>query len=89
MSVKIQPLTDYVVVKKEEAESKTAGGILLPDSAREKPVFATVVAVGKDVQDVKVGDRIIYKNEYEATAVKDGVDEYNIIFKKNIIATIK
>jgi chaperonin GroES len=89
MSVKIQPLADYVVAKKEEEISKTASGILLPDSAKEKPIFAKVVAVGKDVEGIKVGDQIIYKNEYETTTVKDGSQEYTIVFKKNIIAIVK
>ena len=89
MSVKIHPLADYVVAKKKEAESKTVSGIILPDSAKEMPVFANVIAVGKAVDGLKVGDQIIYKNEYEATTVKDGSEEYKIIFKDNIVALVK
>jgi chaperonin GroES len=89
MSVNILPLADYVVAKKEEAQTKTVSGIILPDSAQEKPVFAIVVAVGKGVDGIKVGDKIVYKNEYEATSIKEGDEEYKIVFKKNIVATIK
>ncbi len=89
MNIPIQPQADYVVATSEEAQSKTASGIYLPDSAAEKPKTAKVVAIGSGVDEVKVGDRIIYKNEYEATVVKHGGVEYSLIYKKNIIATVK
>lgn len=89
MAVNIKPMADYVVVKADEAEAKTASGIYLPDQAKEKPKSATVVAVGKDVSEVKVGDKVIYKNEYEATEVKSGKEEYAVVYKKNIIAIVK
>jgi len=89
MSVKVQPLADYVVAQAEEAQTKTASGLYLPGGATEKPKVARVVAVGKDVEDVKVGDRILYKNEYESTNVKVDGDEFIIIYKKNIVATVK
>lgn len=89
MGINIQPLAGYLVVQAEEAETKTASGILLPDQAKEKPKTAKVLAVGKDVDDIKPGDRIIYKNEYEATTVKQGGQEYILVFFKNVIATVK
>lgn len=89
MAVPIQPMDDYVVVQAEERQEKTASGLYLPDSAKEKPKSAVVVAVGSDVSNVKIGDRVIYQNDFEATNVKFGADEYTIVFKKNIIATIK
>ncbi len=89
MNVPITPLADYVVAVAEEAESKTASGILLPEAAKEKPKSVKVVAVGAGVDGVKVGDRILYKNTYEATDVKVGKDDYVIIYKQNIIATVK
>ena len=89
MGVPIQPMADYVVVVAEEAETKTASGLYLPDSAQEKSKVAKVVAVGKGIEDVKVGNKILYKNEYEATNVKIGKDEYVLVFWKNIIATVK
>lgn len=89
MAIPIQPMEEYVVVQTEEATNKTASGLFLPDSAKEKPKTAKVVAVGKDVHQVKVGDRVIYKNEYEATTVKVNKDDYTLVYKKNIIATVK
>ena len=88
MSVKVQPLAGYVVAQAEEAQTKTASGLYLPGGAAEKPKVAKVVAVGKDVADVKVSDRILYKNEYEATTVKVDGESYIIIYEKNIIATV-
>jgi chaperonin GroES len=89
MAVPIQPMAEYVVAQAEEAASKTASGLYLPEKAQEKPKTAKVVAVGADVDNVKVGERVIYKNEYEATKLDIGKEEYIVIFKKNIIATVK
>jgi len=88
MSAPLQPLGDYVVAQAEEAESKTASGLYLPGGAQEKPKTAKVVAVGANVKAVKVGDKIIYKNEYEATNVKVNGEEYAIVYEKNIVATV-
>ncbi len=89
MSVPIQPMAEYVVVQAEQASNKTASGLYLPDSATEKPKVAKVVAVGPEVDGVKVGDKVIYKNEYEATTVKIASEEFTLVYKKNIIATVK
>ncbi|HVX24583.1 MAG TPA: co-chaperone GroES [Candidatus Saccharimonadales bacterium] len=89
MSTPLQPLGDYLVATQEEAETKTASGLYLPDQAQEKPKTAKVMAVGKNVTDVKVGDRIIYKNDYETTTVKIASQEYIVIYMKNVIATVK
>jgi chaperonin GroES len=89
MSLNIQPMADYIVVQSEEAATKTASGLYLPSNAQEKSKIAKVVAVGKGVDGVKVSDRVIYKNEYEATNVKMGKEEYILVFWKNIIATVK
>jgi chaperonin GroES len=68
--VSIQPLADRVLVKAAEAETKTAGGIIIPDSAKEKPQRGTVVAAGPGKKDepttVKVGDTILY-GKYSGT----------------------
>lgn len=88
MSVKIQPLADYVVAQQEEAETKTASGLYLPEKAQEKPKVAKVVAVGKKVQEIKTGDRIVYKS-YSTTEVKVGSDEYMLIKEEDILATVK
>lgn len=89
MATPIQPMDEYVVVQAEEAKTTTASGLYIPDSAQEKPKTAKVVAIGADIKNIKVGDNVIYKNEYEATNVKVGKDEYTIVYKKNIIATVK
>ena len=89
MSVPLTPMAEYVVVQAEEAAKKTASGLYLPDSATEKPKTALVVAVGEGVPVVKVGDKVIYKNEYEATTVKIDGQEFVIVYFKNIIATTK
>ena len=88
MSAPLQPLGDYVVAVGEEAETKTASGLYLPDKAQEKPKTAKVVAVGKAVGQVKVGDRIVYKS-YSTTEVKVGSEEYILVKEEDILATVK
>lgn len=89
MSINVNPMADYIVVQALEAKSKTKSGFYLPDSAKETPKTAKVVAVGSAVKDVKVGDQVIYKNEYEATSVKHNSEDYTVINKSNVIATVK
>lgn len=88
MSTKIQPLADYVVAVGEEAQTKTASGLYLPGNAAEKPKVAKVEAAGKDVKQVKTGDRILYKS-YSPTEVKVDSTEYLLIKEEDILATIK
>lgn len=88
MSVKIQPLADYVVAVPEAAETKTASGIYLPEQATEKPKTAKVVAAGKKVEAVKVDDRILYKS-YSTTDVKVDGQEYILVKEEDILATVK
>lgn len=85
MSTPLKPLGDRIVAVVEAPKSKTASGFYLPDSAKEKAALVKVVAVGKDVKEVKVGERIIYK-EYTATEVKvDGVD-YLLVREEDVLA---
>jgi chaperonin GroES len=88
MSVPIQPLADYVVAQQEEATNKTASGLYLPDNAQEKPKVAKVLAVGKEVKQVKTGDRIIYKS-YSTTDVKIGAEDYILVKEEDVLATVK
>ena len=88
MSTPLQPLGDYVVAQAEEAETKTASGLYLPDKAQEKPKTAKVVAVAKEVKQVKVGDRIVYKS-YSTTDVKVGKEEYILVKEEDVLATVK
>ena len=89
MSVKvnIKPLADYVVVQQEQAETKTASGLYLPTQAQEKPKVAKVIAVGKEVKEVKVGDRVVYGGYSNVEVKQDGKD-YIVIKEENIYATV-
>jgi chaperonin GroES len=87
MSVKVQPLADYVVAQSEEAQTKTASGLYLPGGSAEKPKVAKVIAVGKEAKQVKVGDRIIYKS-YSQTEVKVDGTEYLLMKEEDILATV-
>jgi chaperonin GroES len=94
--MKLKPLEDRVVLKQQEAEEKTQSGIILPDSAKEKPQAAVVVAVGpgriedghKVEMQVKEGDKVIY-SKYSGTEVKYDGEEYIIVAQKDIIAIVE
>ena len=88
MAVSIQPLAGYVVAHAEAAETKTASGLLLTQTAQEKPQTAVIVATGKDVKEVKAGDRILYKT-YSATDVKFGTEDYLLIKEEDILGIVK
>ena len=88
--MKVKPLADRVLVKLEKNEAKTAGGIIIPDTAQEKTQQGTVVEVGddKDVIKVKAGQKIMY-DKYAGTQVKvDGI-EYLILKMSDILAVIE
>ena len=87
MSSPITPLGDRVVAVREQAAEKTASGLYLPDQAKEKPVLAKVVAVGKDVKTVKKNDKILYK-EYSTTEIKIDGTEYLIVKEEDILGTV-
>ena len=95
--VNIKPLDDRVLVQQSEAEEKTAGGIVLPDTAKEKPQRGKVVAVGpgklldsgaRAKPDVKVGDSVYY-GRYTGTEVKVGGVEYVIVKESDILAKVE
>ena len=92
MSLGIKPLGDRVVIKKLEAEEKTARGIVLPGQAKERPQVAEVVAVGPGTEDVemivKIGDNVIF-SQYAGTEVKYDGEEYTILSQKDILATVE
>ena len=83
----LNPLADWVVAEQEEAVTKTASGLYLPDKAAEKPKIAKVSKVGKNVKNVKAGDRIVYKS-YSTTEVKVGNKEYILVKEEDILATV-
>ena len=91
MALKIQPLSDRVLVAPQEAETKTSSGIYIPDSANEKPQQGKIVAVGKGNKDhdmtVKVGDTVLY-GKYSGSELKfEGID-YLIMREEDILAII-
>lgn len=94
--INLKPLADRVVVKKVEAEEKTAGGIVLPDTAKEKPQQGEVLAVGPGRLDDKgarmpmelsVGDRVLFA-KYSGTEVKIEGVEYLILAERDILAVV-
>jgi chaperonin GroES len=95
--MKIRPLHDRVIVKRMEGEEKTKGGIIIPDTAKEKPVEGKVIAVGsgkvlengkKAPLQVKEGDRILF-GKYSGTEVKIDGEEHLIMREDDIIAIVE
>ncbi len=97
MALSIRPLHDRVVVKRLEAEEEVRGGIIIPDTAKEKPQQGEVVAVGNGKildngtrleMDVKVGDRVLF-GKYSGTEVKIDGEEYLILREDEILGVIE
>lgn len=84
----LQPLADRIVMEQLDAEEKTASGIVLPDSAKEKPKMAKVLAVGKEVKEVKAGDTVLYKS-YGPDDVKVEGKDYLIAKEEDLLAVVK
>jgi chaperonin GroES len=91
MKVKIKPLADRVLVAPAEAEQKTAGGIIIPDTAKEKPQKGTVIAVGPGKKDepitVKAGDTVLY-GKYSGTELQLEGENFLIMKESDIYAVI-
>ncbi len=92
----VKPLGDRVFIKISASEEKTAGGILLPDSAKEKPQIGEIVQVGdgkrnedgsRQALDVEVGNKVLY-SKYAGTDIKLGDDEYVLLSEKDILAVV-
>ncbi len=95
--MKIRPLQDRVIVKRLEEEQKTKGGIIIPDTAKEKPIEGKVIAVGKGKVaddgkliklDVKEGDKVLF-SKYGGTEVKIDGQEYLIMREDDILGVIE
>jgi chaperonin GroES len=95
--VNIRPLHDRVVVKREAEERKSAGGIVIPDTASEKPTFGKVIAVGKgkilengetSTLDVKVGDRVLF-GKYSGTEVKVDHQDLVVMREDDVMAIVE
>jgi chaperonin GroES len=92
----VKPLGDRVFVKISDSEEKTPGGILLPDTAKEKPQVGEIVAAGpgrrnddgsRSEMEVKVGDKVLY-SKYAGTDIKLGGEEYVLLAEKDILAIV-
>ena len=98
MSVNIKPLEDRIVVKALEAEQTTASGLVIPDTAKEKPQEGEVIAVGpgrfnedgdeRIPMDISVGDKVIY-SKYGGTEVKYSGEDYLILGARDVLAVIE
>ena len=90
--INITPLADRVIIQQAEAETTTASGIIIPDTAQEKPQEGTVIAVGKGTKDnpmtVKIGNKILY-GKYAGTELKYNGSDYMIMKESDILAIIK
>jgi chaperonin GroES len=95
VSVALKPLEDRIIIKQVDAEETTASGLVIPDSAKEKPQEGEVIAVGPGTRDgekripldIKVGDRVIY-SKYGGTEVKYGGEEYLILGARDVLAIV-
>lgn len=92
----VKPLSDRILVKVSDADDKTAGGILLPDTAKEKPQVGEVVQVGPgkrsddgsvQTMEVKIGDKVLY-SKYAGTDIKLGTDGYVLLRETDVLATL-
>jgi chaperonin GroES len=90
-NLNLKPLADRVIVEAAAAEEKTASGIIIPDTAKEKPMQGTVVAVGGGKKDepmtVKVGDKVLY-GKYAGTEITHNGTEYLIMRESDIFAVV-
>ncbi|MDR3249171.1 MAG: co-chaperone GroES [Treponema sp.] len=88
--MKVKPLADRVIVKLEKSETKSAGGIIIPDTAQEKTQSGVVVAIGDDKEVIKVkpGDKILY-DKYAGTQIKIDGDDHLVIKMQDILAIVE
>ena len=92
MSINVKPLADRVIIEPSPAEEKTAGGIIIPDTAKEKPKKGKIIAAGNGKKDepltVKAGDTVLY-GQYSGTEIKIEGDDYLIMRESDIFAIVK
>jgi len=89
MSSPVKPLAKYVFVKPNDVEARTASGILLPEKAKDKPKTAKVIAVGDKIDSLKVGDNVIFKDDYGNVSFPIDKVEYTIIHIDSIVAKVE
>ena len=94
--MKFRPLHDKILAKRIEQEEKSAGGIIIPDSAKEKPIQAEIIAIGSGTRDetgkvtpldVKVGDRVLFA-KWSGTDVKIGMDDMLILKESDVLGVL-
>jgi chaperonin GroES len=83
----IKPLGDRVIIKRAEEEKTTAGGIIIPDSASEKPSKGEVLAVGSKCEEVSVGNNVFFES-YATKEISDGDNKYLVVKEEDITAVI-
>ena len=92
MSINVKPLADRVIIEPATAEEKTAGGIIIPDTAKEKPKKGKIIAAGNGKKDepltVKAGDTVLY-GQYSGTEIKIDGGDYLIMRESDIFAIVK
>ncbi len=92
MSINVKPLADRVIIEPATAEEKTAGGIIIPDTAKEKPKKGKIIAAGNGKKDepltVKAGDTVLY-GQYSGTEIKIDGSDYLIMRESDIFAIVK
>lgn len=89
--MKIKPLDDRVLIQLVESEEKTEGGIIIPDTAKEKPVMGKVIEVGTDEdlrELIKAGDKVVF-SKYGGDDISIGTEEYKIIPRADILAIVE
>ncbi|RJO72614.1 MAG: co-chaperone GroES [Myxococcales bacterium] len=95
--MKLRPLNDRIIVKRLEEEERTAGGLIIPDSAKEKPIQGKVLAIGKGrlledgnrvAMDVKIGDVVLF-GKYGGTEVKHKEEELLILREDDVLAIVE
>lgn len=84
----LRPLGERVIIKRFEAEEKTASGIVIPSQAKEKPLMAEVVAVSNEVKDLKKGDKVLFK-KYSGNEVKVDEEDLIVIAAEDILAVFE
>lgn len=91
----LKPIGDKIIIKKYEAEEKTVGGIVLPDSAKEAPQFAEVISIGPDIlndekkkDQISVGDKVVY-SKYAGTDIEVDDEEFTICKLTDLLAIVE
>jgi len=83
----IKPLGERVLLKQQESEEKTAGGLYIPDNAKEKPQEAEVIAVGEEVKEISAGDKVLY-GKYAGTEITHDGETFLIMKSEDVLAVI-